>query len=576
MVPLLIPIIVLGSFSFIITQGYIRNDIDNNTTKILNQAKENVELIFSELDSLSINFELNPSVTNWATDLLKGNPFTYESPFTLASVMNIINPPASSKPYIHSIYVYYKNKNKNFYLSNTGIVNIDKYIDKSWYKSFEDSKNKSNIWIEPRAIKMYSFEKKQTRFITLYKKLNTLGSKEASGVIVVNLKREYIDNILNGLISYTDQSFLIFDEKNKMIAGSDNKTVKTIDIAHITSKPENFFEFKSEKGSFMVNQTIKDRYGLKYISIIPSTSLYKVPIQLLYITITLLIISFILGMFISFYVTRHNYTNLKNIILAFESAEKGEPLPALPSRIKDEYSYIQQNIIKTFLEQSYLKVQLSEKKYMYKASQLIALQAQINPHFLFNTLKTIYWKSVALTGGQNEISGMIEDLSGILHYSLGNPEALVPLAEEIKNTQRYIGIQKIRYKDKFGVIWQYDEALTEFKVVKLLFQPFIENSIYHGIKEKEGSSYIKIKINRSESILKIAIIDTGLGIDTDTLSKIRTKLHEEGENSEHIGLFNTDKRLRLMYGEEYGIKLRSKQGLGTVVYISIPIDCESN
>ena len=99
----------------------------------------------------------------------------------------------------------------------------------------------------------------------------------------------------------------------------------------------------------------------------------------------------------------------------------GEALPPLPSRVRDEYGYIQQNILKTFLEQSYLKMQLSEKRYRLQSMELLALQSQINPHFLYNTLDTLNWISIRLNGHPNQISTLLESLSSILRYSLGHP-----------------------------------------------------------------------------------------------------------------------------------------------------------
>lgn len=575
MVPLLIPIVILGSFSISITQKFIRNDIDKSNIKILGQTKESVELIFNELDSLRINFELNSSIIIKVKDLLGANSGNYESLGTLDMVMNLINAPVNSKPYIQSIYIYYKNSKRNFFLSNQGIVNLNSYIDRSWYDSFVSNTDDLDTWIETRVCKQYSFENDGIRLITLYKKLYSPGAVKADGVLVMNIKRDYIDNILNRLVSYPNHSIIISGDNNTIVSETGNNPgINGIDLNKITSKPLNFFEFKSANNSYIVSQIKSDKYRLKYISIIPKSSLYKVPIQLTYITIVLLLMSFLLGMAITYYITKRNQKNINRIISTFISAENGEPLPELPSRVEDEYGFILQNIIKTFLEQSFLKVQLSEKRYKLKAIEMMALQSQINPHFLFNTLKTIFWKSIGLTGDQNEVSRMIEHLSGILHYSLGSPEKEVPLAEEIRNTQSYIEIQKTRYKDKFSVIWQYDDAITQYKVMKLMLQPFVENSIYHGIKEKEGSSYIKIKINLFNPTLRITIIDTGLGVDGETLEKIRRKLSEEEEYSEHIGLFNTNKRLKLMYGDDYGIEMKSKLGLGTVVYINIPIKKE--
>ncbi|MDK2800407.1 MAG: two-component system, sensor histidine kinase YesM [Clostridiales bacterium] len=217
-------------------------------------------------------------------------------------------------------------------------------------------------------------------------------------------------------------------------------------------------------------------------------------------------------------------------------------------------------------------MQLSERKYKLQTMELLALQSQMNPHFLFNTLQTIYWKVCSFTGKSNEVNRMIENLSDILRYSLETGEMNVTLEEEIKNTISYIEIQKIRYKDKFDVIWEYDDDIKQLKVVKLLLQPLVENSIYHGIKEKEGKSYIKIKINHSNHWIKIVVIDNGLGITPEKLIKLQEKLNQDQDYSEHIGLFNTNKRLMLTYyGNQFRIKIRSKMGWGTAVYIYIPI-----
>ncbi len=570
-VPLLIPLIILGTFSFSLTQDYIRDDIDKNNIKMLNQTKETVELIFNELDSLSINFELNPSVVIKVKEQLERKQNDYESISIMDFIMDLMNPPVNSKPYIQSIYIYYKNSNQGFFVSNQGIENLSSFVDSSWYSSFISNTKKPNTWIETRDTKLFSFESEKTKLITLYKKLYSPGSVRADGVIVMNIKREYVENMLKDLISYKEQTVLIVDADNNVISSTgSNPDISETDIKKINADPQSFFGYRSDKGNYMVSQIKSDRYPLKYVSIIPRNSLYKVPTKLIYMTGLLLMISFLLGLAITYSITRTNYNHLKIIISTFESAEQGDPLPKLPSRMKDEYGFILQNIIKTFVEQSFLKVQLSEKKYRLKATEMMALQSQMNPHFLFNTLKTLYWKTIALTGDQNEASKMIEHLSGILHYSLGSSDKTVSLEEEIQNTQSYIEIQKVRYKDKFGVTWQYNDSIVKQKVLKLLFQPFIENAIYHGIKEKEGSSYIKIKINLINSHLKIAIIDNGMGIEQKALEKIKVRLLEDGEHSEHIGLFNTNKRLQLMYGDQYGIKIRSKLGLGTVVYIDIP------
>jgi two-component system sensor histidine kinase YesM len=151
--------------------------------------------------------------------------------------------------------------------------------------------------------------------------------------------------------------------------------------------------------------------------------------------------------------------------------------------------------------------------------------------------------------------------------------SLVTLKTEIAVTLNYIEIQMIRYKEKFHVIWEYEEEIVKYNVLKLIFQPLIENSLYHGIKEKEGKCCIKIRISVKKSQLHIVVIDNGIGIMPERLVEVRKLL--ESNNLDHlrnIGLLNTQKRLKLTYGENYGIHLRSKFGWGTAVYITIPID----
>lgn len=131
---------------------------------------------------------------------------------------------------------------------------------------------------------------------------------------------------------------------------------------------------------------------------------------------------------------------------------------------------------------------------------------------------------------------MLANFTDILEYSLSKPNELVSLADEIKNTHSYIEIQQIRYKNMFEVIWEYDQADIKLKVIKLILQPLVENSIYHGIKEKKGRSSIKIRIKRLNGFLKISIIDNGIGISKDCLKMLKVRLTNDG-NTPTISVF---------------------------------------
>ncbi len=572
--PLLIPISFLGFFSITLTQRFLRDGIDQSSLRLLTQTRETIEVVFSELDSQRINFNLNAGFISKLKLLLDKDVIDFNEQETydaFVNYMNFINPPVNAKPYLDSIYVYLDNDRGNFLASNQNIAHLDTFYDTSWYDSYLAMPAKADFMIEVRDIRKYPFEKEKTHFLTVYAKLYMPGLADAQGIIVMNIKRDYIEGMLQGLASNPDQSILLLDSRGDPIVGANDESLDPAIVQKLDAEERSSFSLAVSGKTYMVNQIISSKYGLKYLLITPASSLYRLPTQLTYLSILLVFLSLLLGVFFIYLLNRRNYQNLTTIMETFQSAEAGTPIPALPSRIKDEYSYILNNLVRTFIEQSYLKVQLSEKRYRLRTMELMALQSQINPHFLTNTLRAIFWKSIGAMGRQNDVSRMIEYLSSVLQYSLSNCNEMVTLDEEIENTKSYIEIQKMRYKDKFLVDWQYNAAIGDRKVMKLLLQPLIENSIYHGIKEKDCPGLIRIRMSVKDERLRITIADNGAGMDKARFEEVLRRLEEQGEVFEHIGLLNTYRRLRLIYGEGLHFRIQSRHGKGTVVHLSFPI-----
>lgn len=572
---LLIPMLLLGTFSILVTQRFIKDNIEKSNINLLMQSKENIELILNEVDSLSLNFDKDPVIVKRLKELLSSDSITYEGLDSLDYIKNYVDVPANSKSYIHSIYVYYESGSSKFISSSQVLSDLRTYTDKAWYDSYQKKKElpSEDLWFEAREVKLYEFDKKPTSITSIYKKLYTPGSNSCTGVVVLNIHTPYVDNLLKSIATVSNQSIIVTDSSNNILFKNYKYPyIDNIDLSNLANNPGKFLNIKIEDTYYTATVIHSERYKWNYISIAPQKSLYKLTFTLRLATFLLLILLLLIGIILSFIFAKNNYKQIQRVLSVIEAAENDSPLPDLPSKVTDEYGFIVQNIIKTFIEQSYLKVQLSERKYKMQVMELEALQSQINPHFLYNTLHTIYWETLNLTGKPNKANQMISHLTDILDYALSNPRQCVTILEEIKYTRNYVEIQKIRYNDKFDVIWEYDQDLRNEKILKLILQPLIENSIYHGIKEKQGLGLIKIKIQRDNLLLKITVIDNGLGIKKQDLDAINEKLEVEGDYSRHIGLFNTNKRLQLRYGEEFGIKINSKIGLGTAIYIRIPLE----
>lgn len=567
LIPLLIPTLVLGSLSIVITQRYIKDQITQNDMNLLNQAKTNIDLIFNEIDTLNIQFDSPANMALTLKRVLKKETLYSSDLANIDTTCFFLNSFANSKPYIYSIHIYYENENGRFCTTNNGITNLNNFFDTSWYNNYLNHPSKEKMWIETRNIKQYDFEDKETKLITVYKRMIL-----NNGVIVLNIKADYIQNLLNKSVTAPEQNIFILDDNNKEIVGSrPSNSIDDFNVSELINSNINTIYSQGEDKFLSKSIVHSDKLSWNYISVIPQDILYYVSIRLIKYTIILLLFSFALGLILTFYLTRKNHKQISNIISIIDSAKNNQTLPVINSNTKNEYSYIIENLLTTFIEQHYLKIQLSERKYKLENMELIALQSQINPHFLYNTLHTIYWEVIKVSGNYSKPIKMIENLSDILDYSLATPVNKVSIEDEIRYTKTYLAIQMARYTDKFDVIWAYRENVNPISTIKLLIQPLVENCIYHGIKNKEGQCKIKIKISIKNDFLMLTIIDNGIGIHSEKLKDIKNKLNLDGEHSNHIGLFNTNKRLKLTYGINYGIRIDSKLGLGTIIYIKMPI-----
>lgn len=206
-----------------------------------------------------------------------------------------------------------------------------------------------------------------------------------------------------------------------------------------------------------------------------------------------------------------------------------------------------------------------------RTAELKSLQSQVSPHFLYNTLDTIQWK--ALDYNAFEVADMINSLSNLFRISLSNGKEFITIDDEIKHVQNYLEIQKIRYKDKINYSIHLDREVNRYLVPKLIIQPLVENSIYHGLKLKKQNGHINIDISSNKGFIFIQIIDNGLGMNKDKLKILRYNLDKSIE-SEHYGLYNINERLKLAFNKKYKIVIESEFDVGTKIFLRIPIISE--
>ncbi len=211
-----------------------------------------------------------------------------------------------------------------------------------------------------------------------------------------------------------------------------------------------------------------------------------------------------------------------------------------------------------------------------RQAQYLALQNQINPHFLYNTLDGI--RSEALIAGMDTVAEMTEALAIFFRYTISNVENLVTIEEELENCRIYFRIQQYRFGDRLKLeIEKEDEEIGNYLIPKLTLQPILENSIIHGTEMKLGTGMSTIRISRRDSRILIEVRDDGVGMKEDVLEKINKQLNNSAEGVDNSGkakggiaLANVNNRIHLLFGREYGLHVFSMENVGTTVQISVP------
>ena len=361
----------------------------------------------------------------------------------------------------------------------------------------------------------------------------------------------------------------LLDENNNILYSSDNeKVLNYIKENKTLLNKSNIYKNNIYKNESLVSVRVDTQSNFKYLSIIELKDLkifnvkFKIFSLSLFCVIIILIITYII-------ISEYSF-KLKRLVSYIKRIEDGD----LDARLNiekedDELDMIAIKIdhMSESLKYNINKNYISEVK--QKQAELSALQAQIKPHFLYNMLEVI--RMCSLSKGNVDVADMIYSLAGMFRYSTYNNGSMVSINQEIKYCKMYLDLCCKRYRGIFKYKINISEDIKEYIVPKFILQPIVENSINHGIKKDLDNNLIEINIKEKDKNLEISIDDNGLGISKENLEKINENLKKNLQKTESIGLMNINNRIKLKFGEDYGIYISSELNNGTTVKIKLPI-----
>ncbi len=553
----IVPIFVMTVMSYASSQRLLEQKYTELLMDIANQTNVRIDEYLKEVEKISLvaSFGMNSSVKAAAEDnyplqeYLRDDNEENEN-MAYGMLMNYI----MMKDRDISFYIYNLNGGQDLFVS-TDLPYDYSYNAKEeeWFKFFQASNSK--MMTLDTHVDMQTKSRKLA--IAHARKILDMDSGTVLGIMVVRIDLGVIDVVNSRLQQSLRSRFTIVDEADNIIYNADTSLIghKFSD----TVRPD-------ERDHLIVTSRFDRQRWTTYLYMPMSElsaegDLLRQNIYLL--AVLMLLFLAIISIYLSSVITRPIKKLMNNIILV----EKGQFEQVEDIRSRDEIGLLAARFNRMSRELKGLVSQIQQDEMEKAAAEIRALQSQINPHFLYNTLGSVKW--IASMQQADTIVEMTEALIAMLRYAARAEGSLVSVREELDNLRNYMTIQQVRYYNRIRMDIEADEALLEKRMPKLILQPIVENAIFHGLAEKEEDGVVTLRIAREGGGFAIDVHDNGEGMDEETLRRIQTSLAGAAEG-ESIGLRNVQRRIQLHYGNSYGIACRSAPGEGTTFRILLP------
>ncbi|WP_239617318.1 sensor histidine kinase [Cohnella mopanensis] len=569
---LLIPFLVLGYtgnavYSKVVVNKTAKGFADNSALIIsrLNGMLSNVE---NNANMLSLN--LNRVIASYPDNSNEFNLSRYTAITTQLSLSRLVFPDVESIVFIDT--------KERIYGSNPKIEqNLPQNIRNEMLDSIEAT-NGINVWL-PMQYRDYWVTDVQTPVLTVGKKIVDINSGKTLGILLLNLQESEVSAVLQTMNAEPSAQYSIVDASGNVVSSSkQDELLLPIGDSDLLSwvnshaQATDIRDIHQEQTLLTIRSFQK--LGWKLVSVTPLKALTT---DLKQIKVTLLLIA---GLCVLFAVIGVTYLSnwIANPIVRLAKSMKGFQEGDLDGRLmiesKDELGLFAAGFNEMTKRIKSLLANIKFEQKQKREYELALFQSQIKPHFLYNTLDVIY--ALSEMGRIKDVQRTTKALADFYRLTLNQGRELISIEQEVRILKDYLAIQHIRYSDVFTYAIDVDQEILPHSILKLTVQPLIENAIYHGLKLRQGKGHLHVRGYLEKGFIYIKVTDNGVGMSPE---KIRMLLRSrtEGTDSNHtmkhemsFGLRNVNERIRLSFGEQYGLTIESELDKGTSVTITLP------
>jgi two-component system sensor histidine kinase YesM len=476
------------------------------------------------------------------------------------------------KPDINSCFVFnsigqgdYKVKNAIYSLKNPS--------EEIWFQEAFEQFGKPVI-VDTYELPYVADRKSPLYVFGIVRGIVRIESGTVVGVLLVNTEVDYFREITDHMNITDNHRILITSGENTIFDTIQTSIGQKVDeaISKIEWDQSERIKIVEIDGQKMIATSVLSEYSnWRLTSLIPLEELLQdlkdTQRRILIFTISLILLT--LGLL--FGVSLRIVKPIKRLEAIMRMAENGKFDIQVQVQGKDEIGSLSKSFNAMINRINSLVNEVYIEKINQSQFELQMLQAQINPHFLYNTLESI--SMMAIINDDEMTSDMAANLGAILRYGISNYNQEVSLSEEIQNLQKYIALQEVRFKLLYTIKITIDPNLYSVRMIKLILQPIVENAVYHGMSNRRSGGEINITASViGKDGLEFRIADNGGGMSEEQVQKLNEYIQGQNELYSSIGLRNVNKRIKLKYGEEYGVIINSEIGKGTIVFVTIRND----
>lgn len=528
------------------------------SSQVLMMSSNSIEEELERIEEVSFNIAVDPQIQSALLEL-QGDVTGYDIYRLEQKLEEELANYVGSEKYIHSIYLY-DSSGREFLAGSSSKPLGEKEKRIAMYNA--DRYEGKNFWMEIDGVDEFLTS---VRLLRSYENLNF----ERIGKLLIRVN---LDKIVTGLpLTQGAVGGNIIISNSSQVFYSQKGTHDLADYDFISKKGQGYGIEKINRERYFVNHIATNFEDWTYWNIIPFNAMFSKITAVKYSMVLLFTFLFILLISIGFGFLKRITNPIEELASTMQEVQKGNFLAVQSLKVEempeDEVGTLYRNF-KTMVQRidELIKENFS-KQLLVKETEFKALQAQINPHFLYNTLESVNW--LAKTNNQQQISSMVEALGHLMRNSINFNEDIITVEKELEIVRSYLTIQNYRFGDRLDFQMDISASVLNCRIPKLTLQPLLENSFQHAVEPSLEVSTINITAVKMEEYLYIRVEDNGPGIDPNTLLYIKKGIIKPKGTG--IGLNNIDQRIKLGFGEQYGLKIENLDGKGTAVTVILPI-----